>query len=559
VGILVFLTITFGQVRYTGSDARATLLVSESILKHGTIKLDDYGGEALIQRFGNPESKLDPLTYVLSQRNGHYYAYFPLGSAIASLPFVWLASGFGFEMMQHEAMIQIVIVSVLSVMNFILLFKIAGLTLPPPAALIAASVFWFGTSFSSALGSALWSHDFAVLFALLALYLSLLSRQEKRVVLGVAIAGSLFMSYLTRPTMALFVGFDLVFLWLFFRRNMLSVAFQALGLFLCFVSFSLFEYQKILPDYYHPQRLDGGSMGLAIVGNLISPSRGLLVFSPIIWVLPLCFGYRRVEANQRGWFLMAWFWPVLHLLAISRFPHWFGGYCYGPRLMSDALPGLFLIAIRSFPTLSQLKSRKFCSGVALLAGVFSIYANAYMGLYSQAAADWNASPDVDRYRQYLFDWQNPQFLASEAANEKRKKHHQLEILPDLISGEVIKQSSSEVVWINWSSDEGTHRWSLDRQSAVVFSITPPFLKSQGALEMELNSFGDQNLVIRLNGSLIYKGLLEGHSDRLNVIFDEKLLRAGKNSLEFEMPDAKSPGPKDTRILGVALRSFSVSY
>ena len=559
MAILVFLTIAFGQVRYTGSDARATLVVSESILRHGTIKLDAYGGEALIQRFGNPESKLDPLTYVLSQKNGHYYSYFPLGTAIASLPFVWLASGFGFEMMQHEAIIQIVIVSVLSVLNFILLFKIAQLTLPPLAALIAASAFWFGSSLSSALGSALWSHDFAVLFALMALYLSLLSRQEKRVVLGMVIAGALFMSYLTRPTMALFVGFDLLFLWLYFRRDMLSVAFQALGLFLCFVGFSLFEYQQILPDYYLPQRLVGGSMGLAIVGNLISPSRGLLVFSPLIWLLPLCFGYRRGLDYQRGWFLIAWLWPVMHLLAISRFPHWFGGYCYGPRLMSDALPGLFLIWTRSWPTLSQLKSRKFFSVVLLLAGFFSIYANAYTGLYSQAAANWNASPDVDRFRQYLFDWSYPQFFASESANENRKKQHQLETLPPLTSGEVIEHSSSAVVWTNWSSDEGTHRWSLDHQSSVIFTIKPFVFGSQGILEIELNSFGEQNISIRLNGSLIYRGCLKGQTDRLNVIFNEKLIRAGQNSLEFEMPDARSPGPMDTRILGIALRSFSVSY
>ena len=114
-------------------------------------------------------------------------------------------------------------------------------------------------------------------------------------------------------------------------------------------------------------------------------------------------------------------------------------------------------------------------------------------------------------------------------------------------------------WINWSSDEGTYRWSLDYRSAVVFLADPNADKLQGVLHLELNAYGDQNVSIRLNGSPIYRGLLQGKPTRVDLVFDKTVLLDGKNVLEFETPEAKTPGPEDLRILGVALRSFSVSY
>src|SRR5262245_37934901 len=85
-----FLLVTFATVRYTTSDSRGSLFVSESILTHHTIKLDHYGEEFLKNY------------YTVHKKNNHFYYFFPLGTPIISIPFVAVARGFGLEMSTSE-------------------------------------------------------------------------------------------------------------------------------------------------------------------------------------------------------------------------------------------------------------------------------------------------------------------------------------------------------------------------------------------------------------------------------------------------------------------------
>jgi hypothetical protein len=62
VFFIAFISVIFATNRHTGSDPRATLLVSESIIKKGTIKLDHYGPESL-NRYG----------YAVHIKNNNYY------------------------------------------------------------------------------------------------------------------------------------------------------------------------------------------------------------------------------------------------------------------------------------------------------------------------------------------------------------------------------------------------------------------------------------------------------------------------------------------------------
>ena len=45
---------------------------------------------------------------------------------------------------------------------------------------------------------------------------------------------------------------------------------------------------------------------------------------------------------------LAWFgaiWFALYIMMISRWPNWWGGHSFGPRLLTDALPALFIITV----------------------------------------------------------------------------------------------------------------------------------------------------------------------------------------------------------------------
>lgn len=407
--VMAFLLVSMSNVRNTNSDPRSSLLVSEAILQHGTLKLDHYGTEVM-KHYGE----------TVHEKNGHFYTYFPLGTSIASLPFVAMANGWGLNMIESQSATQIMIASVTAVLTIYLLIKLAQAFLPPYSAVLAGALFWFGSSFSSTAGTALWSHNFAALFALVAIYCLVQTARCGRTGLWPLIALSLFMAYLCRPTLALLAPFALLFLFTYHRTTAILCAALLALLLLGFAGFSMHEWGQYLPDYYLPKRLSGEHFGTALYGNLLSPARGLLVYSPFILLAWLC--YRASDDRlglKRSWLLIGLAWPLAHWVAVSRFPVWAGGWSYGPRFMTDILPGLFLLTLRAWPV--SLPTRRLRIGASVLAACafFSVYVNAYQGLFNVYTARWNMQPDTGMHPEYLFDWRYPQFLHNKTNHESR--------------------------------------------------------------------------------------------------------------------------------------------
>lgn len=403
---VVFLLIACAKIRHTGSDPRGTLLVSQAIVQQGTLKLDAYGPD-LLQTYG----------YVIHQKNGHYYHYFPIGTALLSVPFVSAANAAGWDMVTHERATQLVIAAIGAVLTILLLFQLAHLFLDCTQSVLLASLYWFGTSFASTTGTALWSHNFASLLALAAIYVCIRSAKNADFKSWPLVATSLFLAYLCRPTMALLAPFVVSFLFAHDKRAAIKTA-SLLALWLVlFAAFSRHEFGQMLPDYYLPKRLEGGHFTEALFGNLFSPARGLLILSPFL-LLPLFFLKQFRTMNKDVFLLLiALAWPVAHLVFVSRFPHWWAGWSFGARFMIDVLPGLFVLLCY---TLSSIRTNHRPAWVFLaLTGCFSIFVHSYQGLYNEYTAQWNAEPNIDQFPEYLFDWKYPQFLHDQARHEKR--------------------------------------------------------------------------------------------------------------------------------------------
>ena len=409
-------TVIFCENSTFDNDPRPNIFTAESIIERGTIKLDHYGKE-IIDSIGG---------YGV---NGHYYNYFPIGTSIFSLPVVAVYSAIGLHIVDHEKDAQIAVVLLASTLTLFFLFKIAAQFLTWTNSVLLATLFWFGTSLASTDASGLWTHDFATLWACVGLHLTLIAVRQGRFQLWPWIAAIAFAAYLCRPTMALFAGFLLLFLGTYDRRSAVKSALLMGVLLALFAGWSLQEYGEPLPPYYAGSRLVGGSVWRALYGNLLSPSRGLLIFSPFLAVVWL--SWRRPESLglKRSWLLLGIVWPLAHLVAISRFPHWWAGYSFGARLMTDVQPGLFLLTLRAWPR--RIATRwSAAAGLALgLSGVFAIYVNSYQGLFNPYVYRWVREPSIDRYPAYLFDWRYPQFLHDEERHEKRMREHRQAAAP----------------------------------------------------------------------------------------------------------------------------------
>jgi hypothetical protein len=174
----------------------------------------------------------------------------------------------------------------------------------------------------------------------------------------------------------------------------------------------MWTYGALLPPYFTVQRLNLTPEPQALLGNLFSPARGLLVFSPVF--LFSFYGpwlkLREAHSDMLDLFLAGII--VAHWLLISSFGHWWAGNSCGPRFFSDMTPYFVYLLIPVVKRSTELKGlRKVAIStffLLLLAVSFFVHCR---GATSWEVYWWNLRPvDVDTNPQRLWDWSDLSFL-----------------------------------------------------------------------------------------------------------------------------------------------------
>src|SRR4029079_6208056 len=79
--------------------------------------------------------------------------------------------------------------------------------------------------------------------------------------------------------------------------------------------------------------------------NLISPSRGLLIYVPmLLFVAFLLIRHRRQLVHRR----LVWLSLIIiaaDISIVSVFPVWWAGHCFGPRFTTGSVPWLVLLSV----------------------------------------------------------------------------------------------------------------------------------------------------------------------------------------------------------------------
>jgi hypothetical protein len=140
-------------------------------------------------------------------------------------------------------------------------------------------------------------------------------------------------------------------------------------------------------------------------GLLVSPNRGLLVFSPIavVALIGIPAALRSGRRSVAFWLCAA---AAAQYVLYSLYSVWWGGHTYGPRYMLDVLP--LLIPAAAFGMDALHGRLRIALGTAALAWSVTIAA---IGAFNYPQDRWNSEPiDVDRNHERLWDWQDPQIL-----------------------------------------------------------------------------------------------------------------------------------------------------
>ncbi len=572
---LAFLLTYFSPIDYTFSDPWGNLLTAQAILEHGTVRLDAYADAPAIA----------DLRLAWNHR-GHLYYFFPTGTSVFALPAVWLAGMAGMDMAisEQNSALQTLLSALTVALTFPLVFVLCRCFVPRRLSLVLAVGFVFGSSTASTLGTALWSSNLTLLFNLLVV--SLLARDRRQDEPGGAnpylLGLLLFCAYFCRPTAAVLVLVTFIYLAVR-RRALLAPTVVAFSLpMTLFVLFSLGEYGSLLPPYYSASRLGSTTFPTALLGNLVSPSRGLLVLSPylLLAVAGAVASIRRLRRDDLFVFGLAWL--TLHWIAISSYSNWWGAWSFGNRLFADALPAAILLtAIVARARLRQTGSQQtgprrgaqFATAGLVCLVAAAVYIHTWKGLYDVHPFRWCQD---GTYVHHLFDWRHPQFMASAAALADHRRQHLLPALTARSLEQPIMPASRDVIFEGWSRPEngGAWRWSEGSSAALLFRVDaePP---GPLVLEIVAGTHQAQRIPVRVNGTLI--GTITSTKNwtpaRYSLPLDPASIlgtedrRPGEAlavEIELSIPGALSPasldpeGRGDQRVLGLCLRQLTLS-
>jgi hypothetical protein len=347
VFLVVACTITyFGQFhRKQSGDVYGTIYTAVALVQEQTIWLDNY--VPFIQQHSGEQP------YMLRTRpNGHVITSTPTASSVLAVPVVAAftaagARGRDWNAWMAASMLTAALTTAASVaVLFVLLTR---LTTRPRAALIAGTYAW-GTLAWGVSGQALWQHGGAAL----ALAVALLSLVDRRFFLaGIAIT-AMATFRLSTPVMALFL------LPLLGRRpsDWLRFIAGAAPLPLALATYNTVAFGAPWRQGYGSShvtsaaKVDGGRLLDGVGGLLVSPGRGLLLYSPVLLfaIAGAVLGWRRPLYRCCAVAFAA------YVVVVANVDQWYGGESFGARKLAEALP---LAAVLLVPAVDAIVRRRW--------------------------------------------------------------------------------------------------------------------------------------------------------------------------------------------------------
>lgn len=390
-------------------DSRMSLPTAVSIVRSADMTLDEFDTVQALRT-----------EYDVVERDGRLYMGYPWPPTLFLVPVVALAdlvpsvdpAAVSLSSPNRTWIYEVPVAAALMAVAVALFFAAARDAAGRASAdvLVATGALAFGTVWWSSASRALSQHAAAAPFVALALYLLSRSRRDDGAVpwLGAAVAGA----YVMRPSAAVLVAVVTGWVVVAHRRRLAAYLARAAIVAVPFVAVNLVAYGALLPPYYSADKVGGTSEPLvAALGLFVSPSRGLLWYSPIV-VLSLVGVAIRARRRQLDAVDAVIGLTVAGMFAVvAAWPNWWGGSSYGPRLLAETMPFACWYLVPAFEGLRERRrgrARLLVAGYAVVGA--AVLANA-QGALMRASVCWNSVPSfVDSAPQRLWDWSDPQVL-----------------------------------------------------------------------------------------------------------------------------------------------------
>jgi hypothetical protein len=293
-----------------------------SVLRHGTLTLD-------------PLALAEPLPYWAIRHGGHVWSRYPIAAPLLALP-VYLPAALGpAPDAQRGEPEKLAAALMCAISAGLVLAALRRAGAPAWLAAAATAIYATASPVLTTASQALWQHAPSVLALSAAIWASVRARAGERsfaawagLACGVAVAA--------RPTDAIVAAALALALAPLGRRSLLAFAAAGAAPLLATAAYQAVAFGVPWATGYGDEvRAFGTPLGEGLLGVLASPTRGLLTFAP--WAAAalagLCAGARR-DALHRALLAAC----VTTILLYARWHTWWGGWCFGPRMLCDLSP-----------------------------------------------------------------------------------------------------------------------------------------------------------------------------------------------------------------------------
>ena len=317
-------------------------LIPISIVEEGNIDLDEFRYAIYRGHY-----------YCMTKQNDHYYSTYPVYPGITVVPFYaavklifpekfdqWrqeysqrngdLLNGFAQSMHHYSA-------SLIASLAIVFFWLIANrLAVPAIISVPTTIAFAFGTPMMSSMAASIWTHSPSILFMLMAIFFSASRDENEQTNTGLLLGGlCAAWAIACRPTGLVAGGFLALYVLLKCRKRAVFFLIPLLLLLTVVTFLNLQMYDKIFGGYQGQVNHFAIPTVQRIFYLLMSPSRGLLTFVPC--VILLIFFIPRISQKKVDLLTLSLLAAAGEVGIYSCWSVWWGGNCFGPRLLADCI------------------------------------------------------------------------------------------------------------------------------------------------------------------------------------------------------------------------------
>ena len=364
--------------------------------------------------------------YFVHEAHGHWMSSYPiilplLVTPLYALPAWWLSRQSpplypysGYFVLIADTMEKLsasLIAAISGAFLFLAFRKIASRSV----SLMVTLIYGLASNTWAISSEALWRHGLTELTFVLLLWALFSAPDSPRAYLGAGLA--LTGAAANKPLEAvLIVAFLVYFVARKQWKNSLLFLAPPVVLGSLVLAFNLHFFSKVVGGYGMPQFFGEGlnhlslwaHLGAGLAGSMISPSRGLLIYTP--WVVFAFWGATKLwKEKSPGWsrtLIVAL--VVIWVLQVDG-EIWWGGWGFGPRYFTDLMPffAWFLLPVWASIRAHLALRVAFAAVVAISLWVQVV------GNYYYPAGDWDGRPtNVMLAPQRCWDWSDTQIMRS---------------------------------------------------------------------------------------------------------------------------------------------------